>query len=362
MFNVKKVKFDNANNSSIIANLKDKYYLDILYYGENKKSLWSYNLIDDRKEMEIDLSIDYEFICDEVSEKIYCYLIEDNLLTINEIKQGQLETILRKNMKYSITNAQVSVIENKFFIRVQYDDYEVVDYLEAYIFLKEYNTIVKIQDESVIKSIHMPKYIAKNDQVYLIIEESYVSEYEILEIRKSHLKEQLGINRILLYNLNELISQSKNELKITKKILIESKENETVSLLDIVNNEIFILYNNNNENYKLVKWNDIDKDVSFSVISRKIRYSINVSDLFFICNIDEEEMIIDKNMNVILKTEFNFDEYSIIGVFNERYVILDLTKYDKNDNQYKERVIYDSVQNKYEIYNCDFLIIGSKLV
>lgn len=359
MINIKNISFTNSTESSIIISSGNKYYLEVMYYNDDKKSLWVYDMETDISTKILTVNLEYNFFCDSYNKKIYCYNIDGNMVKISKIEGNKLIDIVEKNISYTVNDIQIFAVNNHFFIKIQKDDEEQNNPMECYMFSLETMQFYNVEDFAFTNSVYIPQYIIDNNKLSIVLEESYVSSNEIPEVRKAFGHTQFTNNKILVYNFNQFITEIKNNMPVTKKVLLQSKGNEYISLLGIKDDKIIVF--KSNEKHEIIYIN-INGTTIEKIIDNRASFMLDNDDIFFICYDNDKNIVLNNNNQVLYCTDINYDEEKvIIGIIENRYIIFDVNKYDE-DNKYKQRLVYDCINNEEKTYNCNFIRINKIII
>lgn len=306
------------------------------------------------------MNLEYNFFSDMYNKKIYCYVINDNIIKIYTIQNNKLIMIVEENIKYDMNNVEIFAIKDYFFIRIQKDDEIKNNPMECLMFSLKTKQFYDVRDSVFVNTVYMPQYLIDNNILYIVLEESYVSSNEIPEIRKIYGNIQYTNNRIIIYKFDDFIKEIKRGMNINKKIIIQSKDNGYVSLLGIKDNKIIVF--NGNEKQK-INYIDLNGETTEKIFDKNISFMIDNEDILFIGYNNDEIIVLDSNNKIIYSAKVNYDdEKNICGIIDNRYIVFDVNKYDSYGNSYKERQIYDCINNEEKTYNCNFIKVNDIII
>ena len=189
----------------------------------------------------------------------------------------------------------------------------------------------------------------------MVVEESYYSPKEILDLRNSYGENEFTRNDIVLYDINELVQSVFEDNKIKKNLLIDSHGKEYVTLLGIYDNKIVVFHRGMKN--RLIYFS-IDDNIAFRTVNKEIDDFVSKGDFLLISKNKNKKEVINNDNNTIYSYK-EIEENTKIRAFMEERILV----YSNNNSKgHKNINLYDIFTGDVKNFNCDFLMIDKELV
>ncbi|MFR5266371.1 hypothetical protein [Clostridium sp.] len=347
---VREVNFYGSLSSKIILEDEFKCYLEVNY--RDSKSIYIYHKeIEKLIEFTSTSDMRHSFFVDEHRKNVYEYYIKGNFLIIREVNLYDSVEILKYNLGRGSKFIDLFAIDNYIFVIYKNNK----DFTKGFIYSIEENLNFEINDRIFLETVGKRIFFKQEDIAYMVVEESYYSPKEILDLRNSYGENEFTRNDIVLYDINELVQSVFEDNKIKKNLLIDSHGKEYVTLLGIYDNKIVVFHRGMKN--RLIYFS-IDDNIAFRTVNKEIDDFVSKGDFLLISKNKNKKEVINNDNNTIYSYK-EIEENTKIRAFMEERILV----YSNNNSKgHKNINLYDIFTGDVKNFNCDFLMIDKELV
>lgn len=349
---VRELNFYGSLSSKIILEDEFKCYLEVDY--KDSKSIYVYHKeIEKLTEFTSTSDMRYNFFVDEHRKNIYEYYIKNSFLIVREVSLYDPIEIFKYNLGRGSKLMDLFAIDNYIFVRYKNNK----DFTKGFIYSVEETLNFEINDRVFLETVGKRVFFKQDDIAYMVVDESYYSPKEIIDLRNSYGETELTRNDIVLYDINDLVQSVIEGEKIKKNLLIDSHGREYVTLLGIYDNKIVVFHKGVKN--KLIYFS-IDDNIAFRTVNKEIDDLVSKGDLLLISkNKNKKEVINTDNNTIYSYKEIEKDEDIKIRAFMEERILV----YSNNSSKgHKNINLHDIFTGNIKSFNCDFLMIDKELV
>lgn len=356
------ISFENSTDSGKLLKNGSHYYFEVYQYDRNSKNLLSYDVNTKTSKKLIECNLENKFTCDPGTNEIYQYVEINDKLLIYRLEGDQLHKVFEDILpSYEDRSTFVQIFNDNIFIKHFDNNKENGSNGTCWMFSIRDGKSFLVYEKELIYSVCKAKFFFKESVPYIVLEESYVSSYEIPELRRTMGNSEFTNNKILLYNYNQLVENIKNGKRSEFKVLTESQGDTYVSLLDVCKDSIVVLIKGANAEAAHFNINGLSKRYKLPIDISSI---ISVDDDLYFTGYNNGTLTLFSNEKGIIysgKPIFEAEQLEIVSFLQNRYIVFKGHDYSE-DNNYKKWFIYDCDSNDYKEYKCDFILYNGRII